>query len=70
MQPEGTFSQSEIEVTDPIVTDNLLRMHMDFSYKINVLIPSPIARTQRPLKGIAKMRQLVTKPFKSMTRLL
>jgi hypothetical protein len=32
MQPEGTFSQSEIEVTDPIVTDILLRMPLDFSY--------------------------------------
>jgi hypothetical protein len=32
MQPEGTFSQSEIEFTDPIVTGNRLRMPMDFSY--------------------------------------
>jgi hypothetical protein len=49
MQPEGTLSQYEIEVADPltnVVMNNLLCMPMDFSYYTNLLISSPIARDQ------------------------
>jgi hypothetical protein len=51
------------------VMNNLLRMPMDFSYYTDLLISSPIARNQRPLKGIAKMWQRITNISKSMTRL-
>jgi hypothetical protein len=61
MQPEEALSQYEIEVVDPltdIVMNNLLCMPIKFSYYIrNLLISSPIARTQQPLKGIATAMQ-------------
>jgi hypothetical protein len=72
MQPEGALSQYEIEVADPltnVVMNNLLSMPMDFLYYTNLLISSPIAHTQRPLKGIAKMQRWITNVFKSLTRL-
>jgi hypothetical protein len=70
IQPEGAPSQYEIEVADPltnVVMNNLLRMPMDFWYLTNLLISSPIARTQQPLKGIAKMLQRVANVSKSLT---
>jgi hypothetical protein len=72
MQPEGALSQYQIEVADTltdVVMNNLLRMSMGFLYYTNLLISSPIARTQQPLKGIAKMKRWVTNVFKSLTRL-
>ena len=62
MQPEVAFSQYLTEVADPlvdVVMNNLLCMPVDFSYYAILLIFLPIARTQQPLKGIAKMRQRV-----------
>jgi hypothetical protein len=58
MQPEGAPSQYDHEVADPltdVVMKNLLRMPIDFLYYTNLLISSPKARTQQPLKGIEKM---------------
>ena len=72
MQPEGAHSQYEKEVADPltnVVMNNLLCMPVDFLYSTNLLISSPIARTQQPLKGIAKMRRWITNVSKPMTRL-
>jgi hypothetical protein len=54
LQPEGALS---LEVADPltdVVMNNLLRMPVEFLHYTNLLISSPSARTQQPLKGIAK----------------
>ena len=71
MQP-GACSQYGTEVADSltnVVMNNLLRMPMDFLYYTHPLISSPIAHTQQPLKGIAKMWQQVANVSKSLTHL-
>jgi hypothetical protein len=72
MQPEEDLYQYEIMVVDPltdVVMNNLLSMPMNFLYYTNFLISSPLARTQRPLGVVAKMRQRVKNISKSLTRL-
>jgi hypothetical protein len=71
LQPNGALSQYVLEVADPltdVVMNNLLRMPVEWLYYTKLLISSPSARTQRPLKGIAKMQQQIKNISKSLTR--
>ena len=63
MQPEVDHSQYEKEVADPltdVVMNNLLRMPIDLLYYTNLLISSPIARPQQPLKRVTEALRMPT----------
>jgi hypothetical protein len=71
LQPNESLFRYAFEVAAPltdVVMNNLLRMPVEFLYYTNLLISSPSARTQRPLKGIAKMQYQIKTISKSLTR--